>query len=106
MRVGRCTAAEQLGRDEEADLDPAAGDERNPAGQVGGHPALGVVERGAGRAELVVVVVDLLVCETEERKRSTRQEMAAQRVLHCWGGRAVFVPGACGHGFGSCPMGR
>ena len=56
------TATEQLDRDEEADLDPATGDHRDPAGQVGRHLPFLVVKCGAGRAELVVVMVHLLVC--------------------------------------------
>ena len=58
-RDGRMGAvAEQPARDVHADLGAAAGQQRVPARQVGAGVALGVVERGALRAELVVEGVD------------------------------------------------
>ena len=51
--------AQQPQRDVHADLGAAAGEQRAPAGQVGAGVALGVVDRGAVRAELVVERVDL-----------------------------------------------
>ena len=50
--------AQQLDAGLVADLDPAAGQQRHPAPQVGQLGALGEVERRAGRAHLVVEVVD------------------------------------------------
>ena len=55
-RVG--AVAEQSQRDVHADLGAAAGEQGAPAGEVGAGVALGAVERGAFRAELVVEGVD------------------------------------------------
>ena len=55
-RVG--AVAEQSQRDVHADLGAATGEQRAPAGEVGAGVALGAVERGALRAELVVERVD------------------------------------------------
>ena len=50
--------AQQPQRDVHADLGPSAGEQRAAPGQVGARVALGPVERGARRAELVVERVD------------------------------------------------
>ena len=55
-RVG--AVAEQSQRDVHADLGAAAGEQGAPAGEVGAGVALGAVERGAVRTELVVEGVD------------------------------------------------
>ena len=51
-------AAQQLEAGLVADLDAPAGEQRDPAAQIGELGALGEVERRAGRAQLIVEVVD------------------------------------------------
>ena len=69
----RCVARESRRDDEPAaraqqldaglipDLDPPAGQQRHPAGEVGGLAALAVVERRTVRTKLVVEMVDLRI---------------------------------------------
>ena len=74
LRVARGGIAREAGGDDQlragaqqlqaglvADLDPAAGEQRDAAAQVGQFGALGEIELRAGRAQLVVEVVDLRV---------------------------------------------
>ena len=53
------TGSQQLDPGLVADLDATAGEQRDAAREVGGLGALGVVELGARRAQLVVEVMDL-----------------------------------------------
>ena len=59
VTISVAPGAQELDAGLVADLDPAAGEQRDAAAQVGGLGALGVVELGARRAELVVEVVDV-----------------------------------------------
>ena len=77
--------AQQPQRDVHADLGAAAGEQRAPAGEVGAGVALGVVERRALRAELVVERVDLDVaaacrCSRRAGRSSVPGDRARSRV--------------------------
>ena len=74
LRVASRRVAREAGRDNQAgtrtkqldprlvaDLDPPAGEERDPAGEIGGLGALGEVEVAAGDAKLVVERVERVV---------------------------------------------
>ena len=68
--------AQQAQSDVHADLGAAAGEERAAAGEVGAGVALGVAERGALRAELVVERVDLGVLLLADVARARLEQLA------------------------------
>lgn len=86
-----------------ADLDPPAGEQGDPAGEVGGLGALALVERGARRAQLVVEVVDLQVVDLADVAVALAH-VGADRAASGLGG-AVAQPGG-DHALGREDVGR
>jgi hypothetical protein len=80
--------AQELDRRVVADLHPGAGDEHDPAAQVGGLLALGEVERRTRRAQLIVEVVELEELGLADVAEPLDPRPARRRCI----GRAVGAP--------------